>query len=71
LKFGKLEIPSENVILFDNTVDSLTDFVETMVKGKIRVVEDLDAALEELDEGMESIAENVDKNEQTNLLYQL
>lgn len=37
-KFGKLEIPEDNVILFSKNVDSLKEFVANMVKGEINIV---------------------------------
>ena len=71
LKYGKLTIPPENVIEFDNTVESLQDFVDNMVRGTITITEDIDEALENIDEGMSAIAKNVDDAHETNLTYQL
>lgn len=70
-KFGNLEIPQANIILFDNTAESLEGFVETMIHGKITVVEDIEEAVQQLDEGMCQIARNVDNSQETNLSYQL
>ena len=70
-KYGKLEIPEENIILFDRTQESLQDFVASMVPGEIKIVDNIDEALVEFDEGLPSIAKNVDRDEHTRLTYQL
>jgi len=56
IKYGKIEIPFENVIKFNKTQESLESFVKNMVHGKINFVEDLDDALEYLDNDMPEIA---------------
>jgi vacuolar-type H+-ATPase subunit I/STV1 len=70
-KYTKLIIPFENVVLFEKTSESLTDFIENMVKGKINVAENIDDLVEEFDEDLPEIATRIDQNEKTNLMYQL
>ena len=48
-KFGKIEIPEENVILFRKNMKSLESFVANMVRGNIKLVQNLDEALEQFD----------------------
>lgn len=51
-KYTKLEIPLENVILFDKTKESLKDFVSKMVRGTITVAEDIEERVVEFDQEM-------------------
>jgi len=55
-KYGKLEIPEENVILFDKNVKSLKEFVANMVEGEINITNDLEEALDAFDEEMPELA---------------
>lgn len=59
-KYTKLEIPFENVILFDKTMDSLEDFVENMVEGEINVAEDIEDLVDTFDEDLPEIVSRVD-----------
>ena len=51
-QYGKIEVPEENVILFDNSKESLEDFVADIVPGDVHIVDDIEEALEQFDEGL-------------------
>jgi hypothetical protein len=44
------------VILFDNTADSLQEFVDSFVEGEAHIVENIEERVEEFDEGLPTIA---------------
>ena len=68
-KYGQIDILEENVILFDNTKESLEEFVDNIVPGDMHIVEDIDEALEEYENEMPVIAKQVDTDQQANLAY--
>lgn len=41
-KYVKLDIPKENVVLFDKTKESLEEFVNNFVHGEAYITEDLE-----------------------------
>ena len=70
-KYGQIEIPEKNVITFDNTKESLEDFVANIVPGDMHIVDDIDEALEEYEYEMPVIVKQVDQdqNDQAKLTY--
>jgi hypothetical protein len=70
-KYCGLDVPRDNVVLFDNKVDSLKDFVDEFVKGEINISEDIEERLEEFDENLHEAASQVDLIEKQNLIRQL
>jgi len=53
-------IPSENIILFDKTKESLEEFVTSIIPGNIKIVEDMEEAIDEFEEEMTEATQNVD-----------
>ena len=51
-RYGDLEIPEDNIILFDKTQKSLEEFVANMVPGNIRISKKIDEALDNFDDDM-------------------
>jgi GTP-binding protein EngB required for normal cell division len=47
-KYGPLDIPAENVVLFDKTPQSLLPFLERLPKGNMKFVQDIDRKASEL-----------------------
>ena len=56
-KYTKVEIQRENVVLFNNKVDSLKDFVEKFVKGQAHLKEDIREEIKEFSEQVKDAAE--------------
>jgi hypothetical protein len=70
-KYCGLDVPLDNVVLFDNDVDSLKDFVDEFVKGEINISEDIEERLEEFDDNLHEAASQIDQIEKQNLIRQL
>ena len=68
-KFGGIEVYQDNVIIFQNSKKSLEDFIEKMVPGNIKISERIEEEVEDFDDGMQQIAETVDREEHTRLGY--
>ena len=51
-KYGKIDIPFENVVLFDKSIDSLKEFVGEIERGKVKIAEDIEDLIEDFEEDL-------------------
>jgi hypothetical protein len=54
-KYGKIDIPFENVVLFDKTIESLEEFVGEIERGNVKIAEDIEDLVENFEEDLPSM----------------
>jgi hypothetical protein len=70
-KYGKIEIPEENVILFANSKESLESFVARFVTGDMKITNDIDKALKQVASELPVVMKNADKEDKGTRLQEL